>query len=194
MAARTQDTTQQRSYRGPELRLAAAVSAHDDRTMESRITTLELGFRDMRVELTGVNAKLDVMDAKAEASREVMTAKFVSLETTVNARLDSMDSRLDGMDTRLESMNTKIDDFRTIVDTKLTSMNGRLDEFQQIITAKLDAMTEKLSRFPTKIQFFYFACTMLALLLAATWSFTAFLLRLSGHAVAADAINAIQGK
>ena len=62
------------------------------------------------------------------------------------------------------------------------------------IDSTLSGMNEKLDHFPTKLQLAIWIIGGLAALLVGAAGLIAFLLKLSGHPDAADAVNSIRGK
>lgn len=97
-----------------------------------------------------------------------------------------MEARVAKLEADSEYIKRDIGELKTDVKAMLARLGS--------IDSTLSGMNEKLDRFPTKLQLALWIIGGLATLLVGAAGLIAFLLRLSGHPGAADALNSVRGK
>ncbi|MGF6492047.1 hypothetical protein ABIE56_000200 [Luteibacter sp. 621] len=146
-----------------------------------------------------LTARIDSVEEKLTARidgvEEKLTARIDGVEEKLTARIDGVEQRLsdkiDGVRDCLQaSLNARIDGVR---DSLQADFSARFDGFQQLITARFDSMEQRFARYPTKLQLSLWITGGITAALAATLSFIALLLRMTGHGDLADAVDIVGG-
>lgn len=98
-----------------------------------------------------------------------------------------------GMEARVAKLETCFEYVQRDLSEVRTDARAIYDRLGSI-DSKLSGMSERMDRFPTKLQLSLWAGGGLLALLGIAAALIALLLRLSGHATAADAVDAARGK
>lgn len=186
----------------------------DIREIKHRVGAIECAIVDLSGTLRAMyvihGARIDGLQANAaqkiDSVEERLTARIDDLEEKLTARIDGVEekltARIDGVEQRLSdridgvrdslqaSLNARIDGVR---DSLQADFSARFDGFQQLITARFDSMEQRFARYPTKLQLSLWITGGITAALAATLSFIALLLRMTGHGDLANAVDIVGG-
>jgi hypothetical protein len=175
----------------------------DIREIKHRVGAIECAIVDLSGTLRAMyvihGARIDGLQANAaqkiDGVEERLTARIDGFEEKLTARIDGVEQRLsdriDGVRDCLQaSLNARIDGVR---DSLQADFSARFDGFQQLITARFDSMEQRFARYPTKLQLSLWITGGITAALAATLSFIALLLRMTGHGDLANAVDIVGG-
>lgn len=220
MTARSRPTPTPTYDRGTRIGVAYTGKASDQIPMEARVTLLESTFEYVRrdldvargdireikhrvgaiecaiVDLSGtLRAMYVIHGARIDGLQANAAQKIDGVEERLTARIDGVEQRLsdriDGVRDSLQaSLNARIDGVR---DSLQADFSARFDGFQQLITARFDSMEQRFARYPTELQLSLWITGGITAALAATLSFIALLLRMTGHGDLANAVDIVGG-